>query len=67
VADNGSKERPPLPQRRPQQNIAPQLRNDNLVETTEPTDDRSADEIRRTMSAFQKGTQEGRQAGDSLE
>jgi signal transduction histidine kinase len=67
VADNGSKERPQLPQRRPQQNIAPQLRNDNLVETTEPTDDRSADEIRRTMSAFQKGTQEGRQAGDSLE
>ena len=63
-------ERPNLPQRRPQQNLAPQLRDD-LSDDQQQLDDgeggRSAEEIRNTMSAFQKGSLEGRQAGESLD
>lgn len=67
VPSANSTNRPQLPQRRPQQNIAPQLQNEHPLDMTEPGEGRSAEEIRRTMSAFQKGSEEGRQAGESLD
>jgi signal transduction histidine kinase len=68
---DGSASRPKLPQRRPQQNLAPQLLEDNradLGDLPDPTESaRSPEEIRTTMSAFQRGSREGRSAGESFE
>jgi hypothetical protein len=52
--------RPPLPQRRPQENLISQLRDD-------PDNDVESDDARefgqsRTLSAFHKGTQRGRES-----
>lgn len=57
--------RPVLPQRQPQNNLAPQLRGDifDEPEIEEADGDvRSAEEIRDRMSAFQRGSLMGRQA-----
>jgi hypothetical protein len=59
-----------LPQRRPQQNLAPQLRVDVLPDEPAPEDigdGPSPEDIRAKMSAFQRGSVQGRQAGDSFE
>ncbi|MBP2478024.1 signal transduction histidine kinase [Crossiella equi] len=61
-------ERPALPVRRPQQNLAPQLLDSGgeaeaaADEQPPATDGRSAEQVRDTMSAFQRGTREGREA-----
>ncbi|EWM19819.1 nitrate- and nitrite sensing domain-containing protein [Kutzneria sp. 744] len=56
--------RPVLPQRHPQHSLAPQLRGDLYDEPDlDPDSGRSPEEIRRTMSAFQYGSLQGRQAG----
>jgi hypothetical protein len=54
--------RPPLPQRRRQQNLAPQLREEPA--TAWPEEDSredSPDEARSRLSAFQRGTRRGRE------
>ena len=54
--------RPPLPQRRRQQNLAPQLREEPV--TAWPEEDSredSPDEARSRLSAFQRGTRRGRE------
>lgn len=60
-------ERPALPVRRPQQNLAPQLLADSgATDTGEnevpATTGRSPEQVRDTMAAFQRGTREGRDA-----
>ncbi|MFI9388313.1 nitrate- and nitrite sensing domain-containing protein [Kutzneria sp. NPDC052558] len=59
--------RPTLPQRQPQNSLAPQLRGDLEDEPELDLDDdyRSPEEIRHTMSAYQAGSLKGRQAGES--
>jgi signal transduction histidine kinase len=60
--------RPTLPQRQPQHSLAPQLRGDLEDEPElelDLDDNRSPEEIRHTMSAFQAGSLKGRQAGES--
>ncbi|SDM79007.1 sensor histidine kinase [Allokutzneria albata] len=63
--------RPALPQRKPQQSLAPQLRAEPapVPQMTEDLAEqhRSAEEIRNTMSAFQRGTREGRNADSPFE
>jgi signal transduction histidine kinase len=58
--------RPQLPQRQPQNSLAPQLRGDLDDEPELDIDDdyRSPEEIRHTMSAYQAGSLKGRQAGE---
>ncbi|MFC0540183.1 sensor histidine kinase [Kutzneria chonburiensis] len=58
--------RPQLPQRQPQNSLAPQLRGDLDDEPELEIDDdyRSPEEIRHTMSAYQAGSLKGRQAGE---
>ncbi|MEV6603781.1 nitrate- and nitrite sensing domain-containing protein [Kutzneria sp. NPDC051319] len=58
--------RPTLPQRQPQNSLAPQLRGDLDDEPELEMDDdiRSPEEIRHTMSAYQAGSLKGRQAGE---
>jgi hypothetical protein len=58
--------RPQLPQRQPQNSLAPQLRGDLDDEPEMEIDDdyRSPEEIRHTMSAYQAGSLKGRQAGE---
>ncbi|MBV9843646.1 MAG: sensor histidine kinase [Kutzneria sp.] len=56
-------DRPVLPRRSPQRSIAPQLRGDVFDEPeAEVNGGRSAEEIRNTMTAFQRGSLLGRQA-----
>lgn len=59
-------ERPELPVRRPQQNLAPQLLDSGTEDTGEneapATTGRTAEQVRDTMAAFQRGTREGRDA-----
>jgi signal transduction histidine kinase len=65
VSDTMDTERPVLPQRKPQNNLAPQLRGDVFDERGGEEADgggRSAEEIRDKMSAFQRGSLMGRQA-----
>jgi hypothetical protein len=68
--------RPPLPKRRPQENLAPQLAADPAADTqsgpataggsssnaAQDGQERLA-RLRRNMSAFQKGTDRGRREG----
>ncbi|WP_246842792.1 nitrate- and nitrite sensing domain-containing protein [Allokutzneria sp. NRRL B-24872] len=64
-------QRPALPQRKPQQSLAPQLRAEPAPvpqAAEDPAENhRSAEEIRNTMSAFQRGTREGRNADSPFE
>jgi hypothetical protein len=67
--------RPPLPKRRPQENLAPQLAADPATDMGGPaaggplTSNGTPDgqerlaRLRRNMSAFQKGTDRGRREG----
>ena len=57
--------RAPLPQRRPQENLAPQLRDDPDAEQSDI--DRFAGRTRNTLSAFRKGTRRGRDADGSAQ
>jgi hypothetical protein len=51
-----------LPQRRRQQNLAPQLREDPVAAWPEETDrEQSPDQARSRLSAFQRGTRQGRE------
>jgi signal transduction histidine kinase len=51
-------DRPPLPRRRRQANLAPQLAAD--VSTPSAAEDRPAEQVRDTMAAFQRGTRQAR-------
>ncbi|HEV7909475.1 MAG TPA: nitrate- and nitrite sensing domain-containing protein [Pseudonocardiaceae bacterium] len=57
-------QRPQLPRRRKQQNLAPQLATDEFVVPAEPAPEhdleKSAERTRRGLSAFQAGTREAR-------
>jgi hypothetical protein len=54
-------DRPPLPQRRRQQNLAPQLRADPAMTWPDETfREETADQARSRLSAFQRGTRQGR-------
>ena len=56
-------DRPPLPQRRRQQNLAPQLRKEPAA--TRPAEtfrEETPDQARSRLSAFQRGTRQGRDA-----
>ncbi|PPK70837.1 nitrate- and nitrite sensing domain-containing protein [Actinokineospora auranticolor] len=62
--------RPVLPRRKRQQNLAPQLREEpRLVEwaDSEPDAEQTAERVRDTMSAFQRGTREARRSEDTGE
>jgi hypothetical protein len=52
--------RPPLPERQPQQHLAPELRDGNLagLESAEPA--RSPEEIRERFALYQRGWRAGR-------
>ncbi|SDX97366.1 Signal transduction histidine kinase [Amycolatopsis xylanica] len=52
--------RPPLPQRRRQQNLVPQLQNDAPTEWPEETREESPDQARNRLAAFQRGTRRAR-------
>jgi signal transduction histidine kinase len=56
--------RPPLPRRRRQASLAPQLRDEKLPSPVSEEDEssRSPEEIRGLMSAFQRGTQRARES-----
>ncbi len=55
-------DRPPLPQRRRQQNLAPQLREEPAAAwpEDEPSREETPDQARSRLSAFQRGTRRGR-------
>jgi signal transduction histidine kinase len=63
-------ERPPLPQRQPQQHLVRQLREGDptsesgAAEDAEETPHKSPEEIRAKLSAFQRGTNDGRRTDD---
>ncbi|QBI55077.1 sensor histidine kinase [Streptomonospora litoralis] len=68
--DSGG-ERPALPRRRRQANLAPQLRHDPAPaggggesDSGAPVSLREPDDARRMMSAFQSGTRQGREESD---
>jgi hypothetical protein len=64
--DSSDRPRRPLPRRRRQANLAPQLQVDppSAAETTnEPRHTRSPEQARNSMASFQRGTRQGR--GDS--
>ncbi|WP_156184816.1 hypothetical protein [Allosalinactinospora lopnorensis] len=57
-------DRPPLPKRRRQANLAPQLRSDGAHEAPEggaQEPARAPEDVRRMFSAFQSGTRRGRE------
>ncbi|HEV3361036.1 MAG TPA: nitrate- and nitrite sensing domain-containing protein [Pseudonocardiaceae bacterium] len=64
---------PQLPQRRPQDHLVPQLRNDAVLETSGPEvagsegDELSAEEMRSRIAAFQRGSMEARSSGWDIE
>ncbi|WP_156758700.1 nitrate- and nitrite sensing domain-containing protein [Actinokineospora pegani] len=64
-------ERPVLPRRKRQQNLAPQLRDDPVIPDWESdvprTGENTAERVRDTMSAFQRGTRDARRVEDSPE
>ncbi|WP_424187428.1 nitrate- and nitrite sensing domain-containing protein [Actinokineospora sp. G85] len=64
-------ERPVLPRRKRQQNLAPQLRDDPVLPDWEAdvprTGENTAERVRDTMSAFQRGTRDARRVEDSPE
>jgi signal transduction histidine kinase len=56
--------RPRLPQRRPQEHLAPELREDDAVGDTQlSVSPRSPEEARNRFASFQQGWRDGRQAG----
>jgi hypothetical protein len=60
---------PPLPRRRPRQNLVPQLRAGAAEEPGGRAEEstRSAEQIRHTLSAFLRGSRDARRAGGSAE
>ena len=69
---NGNGGRPALPRRQRQQNLAPQLRGDPLLPDWSDAEDQveeegSAERVRDTMSAFQRGTRQAREADPGVE
>ncbi|MER6876651.1 ATP-binding protein, partial [Amycolatopsis sp. NPDC000673] len=54
--------RPPLPQRRRQQNLVPQLRSDRPAPESDDVREDSPEEARSRLSAFQQGTRRAREA-----
>ncbi|MFC5290349.1 nitrate- and nitrite sensing domain-containing protein [Actinokineospora guangxiensis] len=71
-ATNGNGGRPSLPRRQRQQNLAPQLRGEPLLpdwsDAVGPDDEEgSAERVRDTMSAFQRGTRQARDAEPGVE
>jgi signal transduction histidine kinase len=68
---NGSADRPELPRRRRQQNLAPQLVRNDFHPSPEPLvevdPEQSADKVRKGLSAFQRGTRDARRTPDDLE
>lgn len=62
-SDDPDEERPRLPRRDRQQNLAPQLRNDPDGGVAEDTAALQPERTRGTMSAFQRGTLDARRAG----
>ncbi|SDD07810.1 nitrate- and nitrite sensing domain-containing protein [Actinokineospora iranica] len=64
-------ERPRLPRRQRQQNLAPQLREEPLLPDweaePEPHLEHTAERVRDTMSAFQRGTRDARRADPPVE
>ncbi|GAA1348483.1 sensor histidine kinase [Saccharothrix algeriensis] len=67
----GSADRPELPRRKRQQNLAPQLARNDFHPSPEPlaeTDvEQSAERVREGLSAFQRGTRDARRSDDALE
>ena len=65
------KDRPDLPRRRRQQNLAPQLANDDHYIAPEPIAEvdveRSAERTRQGLAAFQQGAREARRNDNALE
>jgi len=53
--------RPPLPQRRRQQNLAPQLRDESPVAWPEHNREDSPDQARSRIASFQAGSRRGRE------
>ncbi|MGW5054133.1 nitrate- and nitrite sensing domain-containing protein [Actinokineospora sp. NPDC004072] len=69
---NGNGGRPALPRRQRQQNLAPQLRGEPLLPdwadyADDPEEEDSAERVRDTMSAFQRGTRQAREAEPGVE
>ncbi|MGH3761255.1 sensor histidine kinase [Actinophytocola sp.] len=55
-------DRPPLPQRRRQQNLAPQLRDEPATAWSQETSrEETPDQARSRLAAFQRGTRQGRE------
>ncbi|MFD7654710.1 nitrate- and nitrite sensing domain-containing protein [Actinosynnema sp. NPDC059797] len=67
----GAAGRPELPRRRRQQNLAPQLVRNDFHPSPEPLaevdPEKSADRVRKGLSAFQRGTRDARRTGEDLE
>ncbi|MEU4805857.1 nitrate- and nitrite sensing domain-containing protein [Actinosynnema sp. NPDC023587] len=67
----GVGDRPELPRRRRQQNLAPQLVRNDFHPTPEPLAEgdveQSAERVREDLSAFQRGTKDARRSDDALE
>jgi signal transduction histidine kinase len=66
-----TRDRPELPRRRRQQNLAPQLATDEHLVTPAPIAEaeieRSAERTRQGLAAFQKGAREARRSDNDLE
>ncbi|MDQ3577256.1 MAG: histidine kinase, partial [Actinomycetota bacterium] len=63
-------QRPLLPRRQRQKNLAPQLRGDPLLPDWDeplPAEEQNPDRVRDTMSAFQRGTLEARRVDPPVE
>ncbi|MBW4717569.1 sensor histidine kinase [Saccharothrix obliqua] len=64
-------DRPELPRRRRQQNLAPQLVRNDFHPSPEPLAEgdveQSAERVRDGLSAFQRGTKDARRSNDALE
>jgi signal transduction histidine kinase len=55
--------RPPLPHRRPQQHLAPELLDSELPEASAPATPRSPETARNRFARYQQGRADGRRAG----
>jgi hypothetical protein len=58
----GSDARPPLPRRRRQASLAPELAHDPQPDAASPQRPRSAEQARDLMSAIENGTRQGRRS-----
>ena len=61
-----SETRPPLPERQPQQHLAPELRDDNPADRESAESTRSPEEIRERFALYQRGWRAG-QVQDNVE